>query len=153
MKKLVVFYSRSGITKNVALQVAALIGAEVEQLHDMNKRSGIIGFLTGGRDAMQKKLTRIKPIKKEPHKYDLVVVGTPVWASNMAPAVRTFLHENILTKDVAFFCTAGGASVDNTLIEMRKAVPKGKVRAEMGISGKDIKIGCEQKVKDFCGKL
>ena len=43
-------------------------------------RAGIIGYLFAGRDAVRKKLTKLKPLKFNPTDYDLVIIGTPIWA-------------------------------------------------------------------------
>ena len=41
--------------------------------------------------------------------YDVIAVGTPTWWYTMAPAVRTFLHENDFSgKTVVPFMTNGG---------------------------------------------
>ena len=42
--------------------------------------------------------------------YELIVIGTPVWAFNFTPPIRTFLKENkIIGKKIILFCTHAGA--------------------------------------------
>ena len=78
MKKLVVFYSRSGNTQKVALEIARSLRADVDEIIDLKDRTRkIIGWLIAGKDASQKKLTEIK-FKKDPKNYDLVIIGTPI---------------------------------------------------------------------------
>jgi len=110
LKALVVYTTQGGNTRRVAEDVAALLGADVEQVVDKKKRSGFFGFIFSGRDALGKKLTEIEPVQKDPAQYDLVVLGTPVWAGNITPAMRTYLqrHAGRLPKRVAFFATAAG---------------------------------------------
>jgi len=72
MKALVVYYSRTNSTKKIAESVAKCLKADIDEIIDKKSRSGPIGFLTGGRDAMQKKETAIE-FEKSPEKYDLVI--------------------------------------------------------------------------------
>ena len=109
MKILVVFYSRSGKTKKVAGKISELLKCEIEEIIDMKNRKGIPGFLSAGTDANLRKLTAIKEIKNNPSLYDLVIVGTPIWSSNISTPIRTylFLYKEEFKK-VAFFCTRLG---------------------------------------------
>ena len=76
-KILVVFYSRTGNTKKVAQDIAQSLGADVEQLIDKKDRSGALGYMGAGKDASKEMLADIEPIKYDPAKYDLIVMGTP----------------------------------------------------------------------------
>ena len=104
MKRLVVYYSRTGNARFVAETIAAEIGADVEEIVDQKNRSGPIGWLNAGKDARKGSETDIAPIKKSPDDYDLIVVGTPNWASRITPAILTYLKKNSLAdKKVAAF--------------------------------------------------
>jgi menaquinone-dependent protoporphyrinogen IX oxidase len=51
--------------------------------------------------------------------YDLVLIGTPIWACTMASPVRSFLQEyKEKLPRVAFFCTMGGDDASDTFSEM-----------------------------------
>jgi flavodoxin len=41
-KNLVVYYSRTGVTKKLALSIANMLDANREEIVDMKKRSGVI---------------------------------------------------------------------------------------------------------------
>ncbi|MBD3248728.1 flavodoxin [Candidatus Woesearchaeota archaeon] len=105
MKILTVYYSRTGKTKKIAEKISKELNSDIDEISDLKKRSGILGFLGGGRDAFFKKSTKIKFIK-DPSKYDIVIIGTPIWAGTCVPAVREYLKKNKIKK-TAFFCTAG----------------------------------------------
>ena len=121
MKALVVFYTRTGTTKKLAEAIAKAIKADIEELIDKENRKGVLGYLKSGRDAARRKFTTIEKAKKDPSKYDVVIIGTPVWAWNMCPAVRTYINENKnKLKKVAFFCTQGGSGAEGTFKEMEK---------------------------------
>ena len=51
-----------------------------------------MGWIIGGKEGYKKNLTKIK-YKKDPSKYDLIVIGGPTWVS-MTPAIRTYLLRN-----------------------------------------------------------
>jgi len=118
LKSLVVYYTRTGNARFAAETIAAEIGADVEEIVDMKNRSGKLAYLTGGSDARRGKETEIAPTKKSPADYDLLIVGTPVWASRPSPAVTTYLKKNNLAgKKVALFFTQGGkkpSAIDQT---------------------------------------
>ena len=51
----------------------------------------------------------IKPLDINIADYDVIAVGTPTWWYTMAPAVKTFLHQQDFTgKTVVPFMTNGG---------------------------------------------
>ncbi|HEY9757741.1 MAG TPA: flavodoxin [Oculatellaceae cyanobacterium] len=106
MKSLVVYYSRTGKTRWVAETIAATLCADLEEVVDLKKRSGPIGWIGGGKDATRKSLTEITPAKRNPADYELVVVGTPIWAWSPTPAIRTYFAQNDLSSNkVALFYT------------------------------------------------
>ena len=125
MKTLVVFYSRTGTTKKVGEALAIKLGADIEEIKDIVNRSGAKGYLLSGRDAMRRKLTTLEPQNKNTAEYDLVVIGTPVWAWNMSAPIRTYITERKDDfKKVAFFCTMGGSGNEGTFSEMAEVIGK-----------------------------
>ncbi len=125
MKTLVAFYSRTGTTKKVADSISKLLKCDCEQILDAKSRAGPVGYLKSGREATLKKLALIKKTKKDPKKYDLVIVGTPVWAFNISSPIRTYISGNRdFFKKVAFFCSMGGSGDKNTFNEMEKLCGK-----------------------------
>jgi len=111
LKSLVVYYSRTGNARFVAETIAAEIGADVEEVIDLKKRSGTFVLISSGFAALRGKETKIAPTKKSLAGYDLVIVGTPVWAGRPTPAIRTFLKKNDLSgKKVAVFFAQGRKS-------------------------------------------
>lgn len=106
LKSLVVYYTRTGNTKFGAETVAAELGSDIEEIVDLKKRAGKLGWLSGGKDSMQQKETPIAPTKLLPADYDLIIIGTPIWAWRPTPAIRTYIAKNYLSgKKVALFFT------------------------------------------------
>jgi flavodoxin len=109
MRTLVVYYSRTGTTRAVALAIAQALGADVEEIVDRTPRSGIVGYLRSGLESSLARSTPIQRGARDPRDYDLVVVGTPVWVANVCSPVRAYLTgRQGLAGKVAFFCTMGG---------------------------------------------
>ena len=94
MKTLVVYYSLTGNTRKIALKIAKNLGADLDEIIDKKNY---------GDKAMGKKDLEID-FKKDPSKYDLVVIGSPVWGFGHCPFARLYMKKNNF-KQVAFFCT------------------------------------------------
>ncbi|MEM2890860.1 MAG: flavodoxin [Candidatus Hadarchaeum sp.] len=155
MKILVACYSRTGTTKVVGEAIASELGADFDPIIDLKKRTGLppFRFLIAGRDAMRKRTTIIQ-FEKSAEDYDLIVIGTPVWAGKITPAVRTYLGmQKLEGKRVAFFCTSGGGH-EKVFAEMRALVPKSAVVGTLGIPSKEVKAGAHlERVKAFTQSL
>lgn len=148
MKSIVVYYSRSGNTKRVAEMMARELKADLQELVDKRGRGGLLGFLKAGRDAMKERNTELGPLSQSPEDYDLILVGTPVWASNPAPAVRTFLQSHDLSgKKVALFCTMSARGGKETLADMKGILTGVEVVGQLDIAvKKETKSQIEEKV-------
>jgi len=86
-KALVVYYSRTGTTRRLAEVLAKALQADIEPVIDTKKRSGTLGYLRSVVEALQKRGAPIEPMRTDPRSYDLVVIGTPVWAWSVSLAV------------------------------------------------------------------
>ena len=92
---LCVYYSRTGNTEKLMQEIAADLNGELLKLDDGVDRSGLRGWLRSGMQAMSRRLPAVKPPETElPLSiYDLVIIGTPVWAGRCSSPVRSFLVE------------------------------------------------------------
>lgn len=141
MKKvLVVYYSRNGNTEKVALELSKRLNADVEKIIDYKNRDGIFGYIGSGRDAMLKKLTVIEPVKSNTANYDLVILATPTWASTMAPAIRTYIHQRVdELKQVGFIVTQGGKTCNKKIFKDMKTCCKLEPIATIDIGSEGFK--------------
>jgi len=125
MKTLIAYYSRTGITANVAKSLRREFGADLEEVKGTKNYSGSIGWIKSLFDAIRKNPTEIEPIGKDPSEYDTVIIGTPVWASTMASPILTYITENKEKfNDLAFFCTCGSNGYEKTFADMKEIVAK-----------------------------
>ncbi len=152
MKTLVVFYSRTGTSWKVAQEIAKSINTDIEELVDIENRKGPLGFIKSLREAIRKKRARLQQTEKDPSAYDLVILGTPVWGSNLSTPVRTYVDDNKkLLKKIALFCTARVESesyVANCLNDLEELTGQKPV-AFLGLSKNDMKQGFDKKVAGF----
>lgn len=153
-KVLVAYYSRTGTTRQVATELAAMLGADVEEITDTKARGGFFGYMGAGKDASGKKTTVIGPLQNDPANYDLVVLATPVWAWTVTPAMRTYL---IQTKGrigkAAFLCTMGGSGDVKTFAAMEE-ISGLKPEATVSFKTAEVKKGQHsRRLKDFADQL
>ncbi|HEX9105534.1 MAG TPA: flavodoxin [Polyangia bacterium] len=106
---LIVYYSRTGTTRKVAAELAAIAGWDLERVIDLRSRDGLVGYLGASVDALLDRRTTLAPSRADPATYDLVVVGTPVWNGSASTPIRTWLEAHAgRLPPLAFFATEGG---------------------------------------------
>ncbi|WEU40415.1 MAG: NAD(P)H-dependent oxidoreductase [Candidatus Odinarchaeum yellowstonii] len=154
-KTLVIFYSRTGRTKTIAERVSELLNCELEEVVDLKKRTGILGFLRAGKDAFLKKKTIIKEPLKNPGEYDLLIIGSPVWAGNLPPAIRTYIDKftSQLPRLALIGTCSGKGNSSKIAVEIEKISGK-KLSAIVEVTAKEVsEKKYEAKIQDFINKL
>jgi flavodoxin len=137
-KVLVVYYSRTGNTKRAAEDIARALHADIERLIDKKDRAGAGGYFAAGMDATRGKQTELEPLTFDPSRYDLVVIGTPVWSWTMTPAVRTYLDATRARLNrFAVFTTSGGTKPDKIVARIEAIVGK-KAVGYTGLFASDL---------------
>lgn len=146
---LIVYFSRSGNTARLAAQLADRLNADISPILETRSRKDALGILRSLFEALSRRRPPIRPPEHQPAVYDLVIVGTPVWASHMASPVRSYLgNYGPHCKQLAFFCTMGGSGAEKAFAEMAqlagtKPLATLAVRADQlgaGTHLKDIKL-------------
>jgi len=153
-KILVVFYSRSGTTRKIAEALAAELKCDVEEIVATDSRAGFIGIMRSLIEAIRQRPAQIAATKREPSSYDLVMIGTPVWAWSISSPVRAFLMQNAQKlPQVAFFCTQGSRGDESTFAQMRGVTGKAP-RATAAFRMQDVLAGSfHQQLGDFVRAL
>ncbi|MGD8401201.1 MAG: flavodoxin [Bacillota bacterium] len=133
LRIVVIYYSLEGNTRLAAQIIAAQTGADLLELKPQ-KELGTHGFLKyfwGGKQAMLKEKPALAPLERNPGEYDLIFLGTPVWAFTYAPSVHTFLTEySLRNKRIALFCCDEGCR-GKTFANLRAALPENKILGEL----------------------
>ena len=134
LKTIIVYYSLTGNTKFVAEKIAQELDADLCEITDKNFKTGRMLYIKGGMAAMREKLSDIK-VEKSIEYYDLVIVGSPVWAGKIAPPVRTFLvNNNFSDKQLAFFVSIGGDKPQKTFENLKKTTELDAVIEGLGVT-------------------
>jgi hypothetical protein len=121
MKTLIIYYSLSGRTRAVATVLTKELGADVEEIRCKRYAPGFRGSVRAGYDSWRGRLPLIEPLSDTPSRYDLVLIGGPIWARHPATPVRTFLRQEASRlPGVAFFLTHGGSAAQRALHEMEQ---------------------------------
>lgn len=129
-KKLVAYFSASGVTAKVADMLADAVGADIYEIRpetpytkadlnwmDKKSRSTI---------EMNDKVFRpaIADKDAEIDQYDTIFIGFPIWWYVAPTIINTFLESyDFSGKKVILFATSGGSKFGKTVEELKVSVP------------------------------
>lgn len=148
---LVVYYSLTGNTARVAVDLAARLDADIESIEDKRHGTGILGHVMAAYSAFRKAPAPIGRMKHDPPEYALIVIGTPVWVGQMTPAVRAYLQAlSGKLPTVAFFITSGDTRIQKVIPSLERAA-NCKAVASAGFDATELRqVGVyEQKLSTF----
>ena len=110
-KILIVYYSLTGNTQFIAETLRDSIEADILELKPIKELKADSGsrFMLGGYQSKMKVKPKLMDFDINPLEYDLIILGTPVWAWNISPPLRSFLSKFDLTgkKLALWMCHAG----------------------------------------------
>lgn len=138
-KVLVIYYSDTGNTEKVAQHIANETAAVIEAIGTPVFGKGIWNYLKRAWYALRKKVISINDIKNDPAQFDLVIIGSPVWAGHVASPVRSYLMKySCKISNIAFFVTLGGSGGEGAFKDM-KDLSGLKPEAELIINQNDFR--------------
>ena len=131
MKTLVAYFSASGVTRQVATQLAEVAGADIyeivpEQLYtddDLNWRDS----LSRSSVEMKDKSSRpaIKKSELNMDDYSVIYVGFPIWWYTCPTIINTFMEAyDFGGKTVIPFATSGGSTIEQACSDLKAAYSK-----------------------------
>ena len=116
---LVVYYSRTGNTERVASRIASACACDLEPIREARTRAGLPGYLRSCFEAITGKRPALLPGTRNAGDYELVILGTPVWAGRVSAPMRSYVLANRgRFHRTALFCTMGGSGGDKVLDEL-----------------------------------
>jgi menaquinone-dependent protoporphyrinogen IX oxidase len=162
-KTLVVFHSAGGNTRAAAKAIAEALSADLEEIREVHPRPATLGgkglgnlinFLYSGFSSSVGLTTQINPAQHEAADYDLVVVGTPVYAGSLPPPARTYLKKyGGQFKEVAFFVTSEDPEKARALKQMEQVCGRA-AKATAAFRADKIRAGDYQtQVQEFANRL
>ena len=97
MKTLIVYYSMEGNTDHMAKRIAEKISADLLRIEPVKayRDKGFLKFVWGGKSAVMGEKPELKPYDADLSAYDRIIFGSPVWAANITPPLRTFVSDNM----------------------------------------------------------
>ena len=129
-KKLVAYFSASGVTAKVADLLADAVGADIHEIRPkvpytkadlnwMNKKS---------RSSIEMADKTIRPEIAESNvkieNYDVIFLGFPIWWYVAPTIINTFLESaDFSGKKIILFATSGGSKFGKTVEELKISVP------------------------------
>lgn len=127
MKTAIVYYSLEGNCDYVAKKLEDALSGPVDVIRLETVKpypsKGFKKYTIGGMAAVKKDKPKIMPLNFDANAYDLIVLGTPVWASTFAPPLRTFFMNNYIhEKQIALFATSKGGDAIKTFDKIREAL-------------------------------
>lgn len=135
-KVLVVYYSQTSNTRNVAQEIATRLGADMEEIVPVNPYDGDFqATIDRCMEEREEGITpEIKPISADLAKYDVVFIGYPVWFGTFAPPVAAFLDKVDLSgKKVVPFCTFGSGGLESSVKALAEKQPKADILSGYGV--------------------
>lgn len=129
-RKLVAYFSASGVTARVAKALAQAADADLYEIvpqkrysesdldwRNNKSRSSVEMNDPASRPAVAGKAERMED-------YDTLLVGFPIWWYTAPTIIRTFLEAyDLRGKKLAFFATSGGSGMGDTAKELASSCP------------------------------
>ena len=142
-KKLVAYFSASGVTESAAKTLAKTIGADLYEIkpeipyskadldwRDKNSRSSVEMNNPDSRPKIADKNANIG-------EYDTIFVGFPIWWYTAPTIIKTFLESyDFGGKTIVPFATSGGSGMGKTAEDLQKTVPLAKVKSGKMLNGR-----------------
>jgi len=157
LKVLVVYYSLQGNSKCVGDHIADLLKADVEEIKTVkpiDPHRFMDHYWEGNKEQPLEEV-QIKTPKHDPKNYDMIVIGTPVWAWAPAPPVTAYLKKmSIAGKKLALYtCSEGEAG--RTLEKMKGFLKDSKVLSEREFINprNDMNGTCSMKAQEWARSL
>lgn len=118
-RNLVAFYSLSGNTRGLANQIRDLSFGHLEEIMEPRERRGLFGEIRALYDSLLRRSPVIEPASRDPARYELLLLGGPVWAGRIAAPVRTYARQyGARAQRVAFFCTHDSDGAESAFQEL-----------------------------------
>ena len=155
MKKLVAYFSASGVTKSTAETLAKEIGADLFEIEpkEAYTKADLDWTNSSSRSTVEMKNKSFRPeiVKKtlDLSEYDTIFVGFPIWWYVAPTIINTFGESyNFSGKTIVPFATSGGSGMGKTTEELIPSFKGAKV-----VEGKVVNRMSSAELKAFAEKF
>jgi flavodoxin len=129
-RRLVAYFSATGVTARAAKQLADVTGADIFAIEPAEPyaRGDLDWTNRKSRSSVEMNDGSSRPEMKERadlSKYDTVYIGFPVWWGVAPRIINTFIESAELEgKTVMLFATSGGSGISHAVEELRRTYPE-----------------------------
>ena len=141
-RKLVAYFSASGITASAAEKLADAIHSDLYEIvpEELYTKADLDWTDHQSRSTKEMKNLSFRPALKKKDagidSYDAVFVGFPIWWGIAPTLINTFLENyDFSGKTVIPFATSGGSGMGRTVDELRKLCPNANWKAGKMMNG------------------
>ena len=114
MKIALVYYSLEGNTAFAAEMIGQKLGVDIIRLKPVKEypTEKIAKYFWAGKSASFQESPKLMPYAFDINMYDVIILGTPIWAGTFAPPLRTFIRAQVWEgrKVALFACCSGGGT-------------------------------------------
>lgn len=140
-KVLIVYYSRSGNTREIATQIQQKVGGDILEIKTVKPYPQSYDETT--KQARQELDSGFKPelqpININIAQYDTIIIGSPLWWSTVSTPVISFLTQYDLSgKTIIPFVTHGGSGIARSVTHIKELCPKADVKEGIAIRGSNV---------------
>ena len=154
-KILVVYFSHSGNTREIANQIHKSVGSDIFEIQTVkpypHDYDAVVKQARQELDSgyIPELKTKIENIES----YNLVFIGYPNWCGTVPAPVRTFLSEyDFSGKTIVPFCTHEGSGLGRSVTDITKLCPKSILLDGIVIRGSIVKTA-QSKVSEWLRKI
>lgn len=154
-KRLVAYFSASGVTGKVAKMVAEAAGADLYEIRpkQLYTKADLNWMDQNARSTIEMKDKKIRPeivdTDAQIAEYDEILIGFPIWWYVAPTIINTFLEKYDFTgKKIVLFATSGGSGFGNTVKELEPSAPGATI-----VEGKLLNNASKQQIESWVATL
>ncbi|MCQ2183380.1 MAG: hypothetical protein MJY89_08285 [Bacteroidales bacterium] len=148
---LVLYYSQSGTTEAVALELQKQTGADIERFDVVEAYEGDFNAVVArcAEERASGFVPTLAPLTTDLSKYDVIFLGYPIWSGTYATPVKVLLESVDFTgKKVVPFCTFGSGGLESSAADVAAALPGTEIADGFGIRQARVQYAAEE-LADF----
>lgn len=154
-KRLVAYFSASGVTGKVAKMVAEAADADLYEIRpkQLYTKADLNWMDQNARSTIEMKDKKIRPeivdTDAKIAEYDEILIGFPIWWYVAPTIINTFLEKyDFSGKRIVLFATSGGSGFGNTVKELEPSAPGATI-----VEGKLLNNANKQQIESWVATL